>query len=147
MKYILLPFLACVGALLLLSFLSNKSPEDLGVIDSRLTDCPDGKNCVSSQASGDTHRVSPITMHGSTEAVANRLQNAIIGMNGTVVEVDNGYLRAEFSTAFWKFKDDLECLYDEAAGVVHIRSASRVGYYDFRANRTRVEALRSRLAQ
>jgi uncharacterized protein (DUF1499 family) len=35
---------------------------------------------------------------------------------------------------------------DPAAGVVQVRSASRLGYGDWGANRKRVEALRQRLA-
>jgi len=31
---------------------------------------------------------------------------------------------------------------DEAAGVVHVRSASRKGYWDFGVNRRRVETIR-----
>jgi uncharacterized protein (DUF1499 family) len=41
--------------------------------------------------------------------------------------------------------DDLELLLDREAGVLHLRSASRLGYQDFGVNRARVERLREEL--
>jgi uncharacterized protein (DUF1499 family) len=44
-----------------------------------------------------------------------------------------------------RFVDDVEFLLDAPAGLVHVRSASRLGRRDFGANRTRIEAIRARL--
>jgi uncharacterized protein (DUF1499 family) len=52
------------------------------------------------------------------------------------------YLRATFRSRLFGYEDDVEFRLDIAAGVVHVRSASRVGHSDFGANRKRVEALR-----
>jgi uncharacterized protein (DUF1499 family) len=38
--------------------------------------------------------------------------------------------------------DDVELYYDEKQGMVHVRSASRLGRRDFGVNRNRIEALR-----
>ena len=54
------------------------------------------------------------------------------------------YLHAACRTRLG-FVDDLECLLCPAARVIHVRSASRTGHYDFGVNRARVEALRRRL--
>jgi len=43
--------------------------------------------------------------------------------------------------------DDLELLADEEGGVVHVRSASRLGWSDLGANRHRVEALHRAFAE
>jgi uncharacterized protein (DUF1499 family) len=43
------------------------------------------------------------------------------------------------------FVDDVEFTYDEKAGLLHVRSASRLGRRDYGVNRARVEALRSRI--
>ena len=51
----------------------------------------------------------------------------------------------EFTTALMGYVDDVEFLYDPAAGVTHVRSASRLGYSDLGANRKRIEALRGAL--
>jgi len=44
-----------------------------------------------------------------------------------------------------RFVDDTEFWFDPAAGVIHVRSASRVGSKDFGVNRARIEAIRARL--
>jgi uncharacterized protein (DUF1499 family) len=41
------------------------------------------------------------------------------------------------------FVDDVEFLADRASGVVHVRSASRLGRRDFGVNRARIEELRA----
>jgi len=50
-------------------------------------------------------------------------------------------VRAEFRSRLG-FVDDVEFRIDEAAGVIHVRSASRTGYWDLGVNRRRVEAIR-----
>jgi uncharacterized protein (DUF1499 family) len=45
-----------------------------------------------------------------------------------------------------KFTDDLELAQDEAARVIHVRSASRLGKSDLGVNRKRVEAIRAAMA-
>ena len=60
----------------------------------------------------------------------------------TVIRHEGGYLYAEFRTRLMRFVDDVEFAYDPKAGVIHVRSASRLGRRDFGVNRRRVEALR-----
>ena len=62
----------------------------------------------------------------------------------TLAEAREDYLRAHCRSRLG-FIDDLECWLFEDEGVIHVRSASRVGYYDFGVNRRRVEALRRSL--
>ncbi len=40
------------------------------------------------------------------------------------------------------FIDDVQFLADEKAGVIHVRSASRIGYWDLGVNRKRIENIR-----
>jgi len=76
------------------------------------------------------------------------LTNSIQTMfGGKVIKIDGNYLHAEFTSRVMRFVDDMECFYDEPAGVIQIRSASRVGYSDFDANRKRVEVLREIFAK
>ena len=63
----------------------------------------------------------------------------------TLLEESPGYLKVLFKTRLMRFRDDVEFEWDEAEQVVHVRSASRLGYGDLGANRARVETLRSRL--
>lgn len=63
---------------------------------------------------------------------------------GRIVEHQSqrGYLHATFRSSIFRFVDDLELLLDRTEEVIHVRSASRLGYYDFGANGRRIEALR-----
>ena len=45
-----------------------------------------------------------------------------------------------------RFVDDVDAVVDPDAGVIHVRSASRVGYSDLGVNRKRVEAIRAAFA-
>ena len=59
-----------------------------------------------------------------------------------VVTESAGYLYVEFKSAGMGFVDDVEFALDEKAGVIHVRSASRLGVRDFNANRNRIETIR-----
>ena len=59
-----------------------------------------------------------------------------------MVETEPDYFRTEFTSRILRFVDDAEFLFDPEAQVVHVRSASRTGYWDFGANRKRVEQIR-----
>jgi uncharacterized protein (DUF1499 family) len=61
----------------------------------------------------------------------------------TLAEQRPGYLRFEFRSRIFRFVDDVEFLADPAAGVIHVRSASRTGHSDLGVNRRRIEILRS----
>ncbi|MHC1711923.1 MAG: DUF1499 domain-containing protein [Solidesulfovibrio sp.] len=58
-----------------------------------------------------------------------------------VVDVTERYLHATQSSLRFGFVDDIEFLYDPAAGLLHARSASRVGYSDLGVNRRRLETI------
>jgi uncharacterized protein (DUF1499 family) len=45
-----------------------------------------------------------------------------------------------------RFVDDAEFWFDPVAGVIQVRSASRVGRGDLGVNRARIESIRARLA-
>ncbi len=64
-----------------------------------------------------------------------------------VVERRENYLHAVFSSLIFRFRDDVEFLADEKSGLLHFRSAARLGYYDFGANRRRMERLSELLSK
>jgi uncharacterized protein (DUF1499 family) len=128
---------------------AGKPPANLGVKNGRLAPCPRSPNCVASQgdAADATHYIPPIAFKGDAGAAWRALREAVVASERvTVVNERDGYLRAEFATKFIGFVDDVEFLLDATARVVHVRSASRLGYRDFGVNRARIEALRARLA-
>ncbi len=125
---------------------SGKRPEYLGVKDGRLARCRRTPNCVSSQADrGDAqHYVAPIAFQGSAAEAMAALRRALGGAaRASVIGSEATYLYAEFRSRLMGFVDDVEFLIDERAGVIHVRSASRLGRRDFGVNRERVEALRA----
>lgn len=123
---------------------SGRRPQNLGATDGRLAPCPRKPNCVSSQATDRKHAVEPIRFSGDPTAAMSKLREVVEGMQGKVVEAEGDYLYAEFSSRIFGFVDDFELLCDREAGVVHVRSASRVGYGDLGVNRRRVEEVRRR---
>jgi uncharacterized protein (DUF1499 family) len=59
----------------------------------------------------------------------------------TVVDATERYVHATARSSRFGFVDDVELLYDPAAGLLHARSASRVGKSDLGVNRRRLEKL------
>jgi len=120
---------------------SWKRPANLGVKDGRLAPCKRTPNCVSSQAdpADRDHHIAPIAFRGSMQ----ELRRAVESMErASVISAERNYLYAEFRTKLMRYVDDVELYYDEKQGLVHVRSASRLGRRDFGVNRNRVEALR-----
>ena len=111
----------------------------------RLAPCPDSPNCVSSKAPADdrVHHIAPLQLHGDPDTAIERLRALIEDEpRTTIVDAEPAYLHATYTTRWLRFTDDLELEVDADAGVVHVRSASRVGYGDMGVNRRRVESLR-----
>ena len=108
----------------------------------KLAPCPKKPNCVSSRAKG-RQWIEPLangeTQWGRLPAVLGELP----GIRVVAQEAD--YLRAEARTRVLRFVDDLEFQYSPEENVVHMRSASRLGYSDFGTNRKRLESIRARL--
>jgi len=73
-----------------------------------------------------------------------RLIGVIKGMKRCrIITKDDHYIHAEFTSAFFRFVDDVEFYFDSEAKIIQMRSASRIGYSDFGVNRERLEKLRS----
>jgi uncharacterized protein (DUF1499 family) len=120
---------------------AGQVPPELGLHDGRLAACPPRPNCVSSVASDDDHRVAPLPMTGDATAAMLYVADVVRGEPGaSVVTQRPEYLHAEFTSAVFGFVDDVE--FHARAGRIDVRSASRLGYYDFGVNRRRIEHLR-----
>ena len=116
------------------------------VLDERFAPCPDSPNCVSSFAEDELHAIEPLPL--PSRQPMDTLQEIVASMpRTTIVTVDGDYLHVVYRTLVFRFADDVEFRIDEAAGVIHVRSASRVGYGDMGVNRNRVEAIRDRLQE
>jgi uncharacterized protein (DUF1499 family) len=115
---------------------------------SRLKPCPKSPNCVSSFASDEGHRITPFPFTGTAAESLARVKAAALSFPRTrVVEEAPGYVHLTFTSAIFRFVDDVEFEADEAAKTMQVRSASRVGRSDFGVNRKRIEAIRERLGR
>ncbi|HSD96328.1 MAG TPA: DUF1499 domain-containing protein [Sulfuricaulis sp.] len=110
----------------------------------RLASCPDSPNCISSDATDPTHRVSPFVIVLPVNEAWRLVREAVSDIpRTTITEVTDNYLHAECRSMVFRFVDDLELELRPAEGIIAVRSASRTGYSDFGVNRSRVERLRS----
>jgi uncharacterized protein (DUF1499 family) len=101
---------------------------------------------VSSLSKDKLHAVDPLQYGGDWRDVKQALLELIENLpRAAVVENHDEYVHAIFKSRIFGFVDDVEFVFDDAHKVVHIRSAARLGYYDFGVNRQRVEMLRARL--
>jgi len=77
------------------------------------------------------HRVAPLSWAGDLAQTKSRLRQAVLSTgNATFVDETETYWHVEF-------------LFDREKKLIHVRSASRVGYSDLGVNRKRVEKIRS----
>lgn len=157
LKWLLVVFAALVLLVLLaarLGAFSGTAPDDLGVRDGKLRAPSKTPNSVSSQSDlwpqhpmQEYARIAPLALRGSGPETIDRIRRIVEAMPGaTVVQARDDYLAVQFSTRWMKFVDDAEFWFDPAAGVVQLRSSSRVGRKDFGVNRSRIEAIRQSLA-
>lgn len=122
---------------------AGKRPANLGAKEGKLAPCPSSPNCVCSQASqvDGQHYIDPLPL----VAIAD-IAGVVTEMERTTIVTESDtYLYAEFKSKLMGFVDDVEFFRDEAAGVVHVRSASRLGQSDLGVNRQRVETIRQQL--
>jgi uncharacterized protein (DUF1499 family) len=128
---------------------AGKRPSNLGVTGGRLAAPKRSPNCVSSQAdpADAGHYIAPIKFIGNPADAIASLRRIIDGIERThVVKQEPNYLYAEFKSKVLGFVDDVEFFASEKEGLIHVRSASRLGRRDFGVNRRRVESIRERFA-
>jgi uncharacterized protein (DUF1499 family) len=157
MAWIKLVVVAAVGLLGAgrMGFLKGQAPTDLGLVNGRLKPPSYTDNSLSSQAKlytdhpmRDKAHIEPLALHGNGEETLARLEKLVTQTaGGVVVERQNAYLRAEFTSRWLRFVDDAEFWFNPAEQVIEVRAASRLGQKDFGVNRARMEALRVQLAR
>ena len=120
-------------------------PANIGVKDGKLAPCPSSPNCVSSQSSDKAHAIEPLSFTGTVAGAHAALRTVILSMKRSQIITDtDSYIHAEFTSAIFRFVDDVEFWFDENAKVIHVRSASRIGNSDLGVNRERVEDIRAK---
>lgn len=114
-----------------------------------LTPCPSSPNCVYTRAdpTDEEHHIPPIEA-ANPRAAWETLDEVVLDMPRVSkldeTETTRHYV---FTTALMRFKDDVQFELDADAGVIHFRSASRLGQSDLGVNRKRMERIREALGQ
>ena len=140
-------FFALLLVPLMLSNCSGAKIENLGCTEGRLSPFPDSPNCVSSQSSDKSHYVKPLTYRGTLTEASKALLSTIGELpNIEMVKVTDHYVHAKFTSRLFRFVDDVEFCIDDDLRIIHVRSSSRVGYFDFGVNRRRIERIRAKFA-
>lgn len=142
---LLLLALVFTGFLYQQAFSSRSMTIASGHENGRLLPCPESPNCVSSQISPDeSHFIEPFEDADGSKWIS--LSASVNAMDGTeLVRQAGNYAYFTFRTPLMGFVDDVEFYYTPESAVIHVRSASRVGYSDGDTNRNRIEAVRSAL--
>ncbi len=112
-----------------------------------LTPCPNSRNCVSTQATIDRQRMSPIPFSGSAEQAQQRLELVVEAMpRTTIVTRVPGRLEVEFRSLIFGFVDAAEFIIDESTHQIQFRSGARTGSSDFGVNRKRMQRIAAQFA-
>ena len=127
-----------IFVLILLMNCSGTRPTFIG----QFSTCPDKPNCVSSKSPVNLHKIAPIIHQGTSQDAREKILEIIKSMPRTKISVDkNNFIHVEFTSKIFRFVDDVEFYFDEP-GMIHFRSASRVGHSDMGVNRQRMEEIR-----
>ena len=92
-------------------------------------------------------KIDPLALSDNPVAYWLRLKKILASMERTeVIAETEDYIHAVCRSNGIGFKDDVEFRLCVEEGVIHVRSASRIGpFWDFGVNRARLEQIRRRL--
>lgn len=136
-------------ALIILTLTScgGNMKKNSSLVDGIFQPCPSSPNCVSSMDDG-KRSIKPLIYTGDAKQVMMTVKQVAGELPGaSLVEEEANYLHYTVKSRVFGFIDDLEIYLPEEQQTVHLRSASRVGYYDFGVNRSRVDRLKKMLQQ
>lgn len=139
-----------MAAVFFVFMVGTASGEDqqAGDVDGGVARCPDSPNCVSSMSPDEKHRVEPFVLVGDANPAWKAVRaEASELVRSQVVEESGTDMRLECRSRLFGFVDDVHLALDADAKLVHVRSASRTGYWDLGVNRKRIERLRERLRE
>ena len=113
-----------------------------------LSPCPSTPNCVSSFDEEPSRALPPLVYELPEKEVMARIRELVeANARARVVAETPRYLHAEYRSLVFRFVDDVEFALDSEKKMIHFRSASRTGSFDWGVNRRRMERFRQRLAE
>ena len=133
-------FLALIAILscIIISSCAGKAPTTIG----QFSVCPGTPNCVSTKNINTKNYILPIYYKGSREKAKSSLLLAIKPIKSVSIKKElDQFIHIEVTSKIFGFVDDVEFYLNEP-GVIHFRSASRIGYSDLGVNRKRMETIR-----
>jgi uncharacterized protein (DUF1499 family) len=138
-------FSGVLATLLIIWGCSSKPTDNRGGKNGSLAPCPGAPNCVSTLSHDSRHAMPPLPYISTKDQNKDRIIEIIKSMKRSeIIDISDTYVHAQFKTRFLRFVDDVSFFFDDAAQIVHFRSASRVGYYDFGLNRRRMSMISKR---
>jgi uncharacterized protein (DUF1499 family) len=145
LPFIIMLSTGCAGAPM--RWFEGSRPDRLGVSKGQLQPVDRSKRNAVSSTAEPPHRIAPFSTGPDPRTDLARLA-ALLAANPRVkiIAQDNEYIQAEFRSRWLGFVDDVEFLLVPAERLIHVRSASRLGYSDLGVNRARIESIRAALA-
>ena len=111
------------------------------------TPCPDSPNCVSSLYKDQDSFIEPLGFKESPKIAWQKLVDTLKNTKGVqIIDSSDSKIHATFTSTIFRFVDDVYFRLDGENKIIDLRSSSRVGYYDFGANRKRIENLRKQFS-
>lgn len=105
--------------------------------------CPASPNCVNTLGVGN---LPPLAYSGDVAQGMARLRATLASFGEARIEAADGQSITTIFTTLLGFRDEVVFVFDPAQPVIHFRSRSLLGYYDFGKNRSRMQAVAERFA-
>ncbi len=123
---------------ILLASCAGTKPDSIG----QFSECPEKPNCIFSKSSTALHMIAPLIYQSTFPEAKEKLLKVIKSMPRAEIATNKeNFLHVEFTSKIFRFVDDVE-FYFNAPGIIHFRSASRIGHSDMGVNRHRMEEIR-----
>ena len=136
-----------LSGLIYFAYLGYKSQSGSapGLIDSRLSHCPDSPNCFCTEYSDDkSHFTDAVDFSAlTTNNISQLIKDSIKKSGGVIVKFEDNYISATYTSNLFRYVDDFEVRIDTNNQLIQLRSASRVGRSDFGANLKRIELFKN----
>ncbi|TFG00215.1 MAG: DUF1499 domain-containing protein [Promethearchaeota archaeon] len=125
-------------------------PEEIrkeGLTKGKFYPCPERPVCVSSMApkNDKKHYMEPMTYSSSFEEAKEKIKKVVKSFNRTeIINEKDNYIHTTFTTFVFHFTDDVEFLIDDSEKVIHFKSQSRAGDYDWGKNKRRMKKVKKK---
>jgi len=126
----------------------SQRPGEVGLVHGALQGCEDPDRAIGSQIAAADARVDPLYVGPDLDRAWAQLE-ALIERGGPMQlrAADHDWMALTWRSMPWGITDDIEVLRLQGAGILHVRSASRLGALGFGTHRTALEHLRNQLSQ